>query len=52
MSVVDGLPFAEDKKDYILQTLDPILEEMVSDLDSIKNCKMVRSRPVFSDSNA
>jgi len=32
MSVVDGLPFAEEKKQYILQTLDPILEEMVSDL--------------------
>jgi len=33
MSVVEGLPFAEEKKDYILSTLDPILEEMVSDLD-------------------
>eukprot|EP00439_Symbiodinium_sp_Y106_P075123 s1348_g14.t2 len=32
MSVVDGLPFAEEKKDYILKTLDPILEEMVSDV--------------------
>jgi len=32
MSVVEGLPFAEEKKDYILSTLDPILEEMVSDV--------------------
>ena len=32
MSVVDGLPFAEEKKEYVLQILDPILEEMVSDL--------------------
>jgi len=32
MSVVDGLPFADDKKKYILDTLDPILEEMVSDV--------------------
>jgi len=32
MSVVDGLPFAEDKKKYILETLDPVLEEMVSDV--------------------
>lgn len=32
MSVVDGLPFAEEKKKYILETLDPILEEMVSDV--------------------
>lgn len=32
MSAVEGLPFAEDKKEYILSTLDPILEEMVSDL--------------------
>merc|ERR1712190_538455 len=32
MSVVDGLPFAEDKKKYILEVLDPILEEMVSDV--------------------
>lgn len=32
MSVVDGLPFAEDKKKYIVDTLDPILEEMVSDV--------------------
>lgn len=32
MSVVDGLPFAEEKKKYILDTLDPILEEMVSDV--------------------
>jgi len=32
MSVVDGLPFAEDKKTYIVDVLDPILEEMVSDV--------------------
>lgn len=32
MSVVDGLPFAEEKKMYILEVLDPILEEMVSDV--------------------
>ncbi|CAJ1450096.1 unnamed protein product [Effrenium voratum] len=32
MSVVDGLPFGDDKKEYIVQTLDPILEEMVSDV--------------------
>lgn len=32
MSVVDGLPFAEEKKKYILETLDPVLEEMVSDV--------------------
>jgi len=32
MSVVDGLPFAEEKKEYILKRLDPILEEMVSDV--------------------
>eukprot|EP00933_Yihiella_yeosuensis_P022940 TRINITY_DN17950_c3_g1_i1.p1 TRINITY_DN17950_c3_g1~~TRINITY_DN17950_c3_g1_i1.p1 ORF type:complete len:442 (+),score=140.30 TRINITY_DN17950_c3_g1_i1:114-1328(+) len=32
MSVVDGLPFAEEKKKYILDVLDPILEEMVSDV--------------------
>lgn len=32
MSVVDGLPFAEEKKIYILEVLDPILEEMVSDV--------------------
>lgn len=32
MSVVDGLPFAEEKKKYIVETLDPILEEMVSDV--------------------
>lgn len=32
MSVVDGLPFKDDKKKYILDTLDPVLEEMVSDL--------------------
>jgi cAMP-dependent protein kinase regulator len=32
MSVVEGLPFAEDKKKYIVETLDPILEEMVSDV--------------------
>lgn len=31
-SVVEGLPFAEEKKKYILETLDPILEEMVSDV--------------------
>jgi len=31
-SVVEGLPFGEDKKKYIIQTLDPVLEEMVSDL--------------------
>jgi len=30
--VVEGLPFGEEKKKYILSTLDPILEEMVSDL--------------------
>lgn len=29
MSVVDGLPFSDEKKDYILKTLDPIMEEMV-----------------------
>jgi len=32
MSVVDGLPFAEEKKKYILDVLDPVLEEMVSDV--------------------
>lgn len=32
MSVVEGLPFAEEKKKYILDRLDPILEEMVSDV--------------------
>lgn len=32
MSVVDGLPFADEKKKYILERLDPILEEMVSDV--------------------
>jgi len=32
MSVVEGLPFAEEKKKYILEVLDPILEEMVSDV--------------------
>jgi len=32
MSVVDGLPFAEDKKKYIVDVLDPILEEVVSDV--------------------
>mmetsp|Transcript_39278 Transcript_39278/g.83674 ORF Transcript_39278/g.83674 Transcript_39278/m.83674 type:complete len:405 (+) Transcript_39278:99-1313(+) len=31
-SVVDGLPFTDDKKKYILEQLDPILEEMVSDV--------------------
>lgn len=31
-SVVDGLPFAEDKKRYILEVLDPVLEEMVSEV--------------------
>jgi len=31
-SVVDGLPFADEKKKYILERLDPILEEMVSDV--------------------
>jgi cAMP-dependent protein kinase regulator len=31
-SVVDGLPFSEDKKKYILETLDPILEELVTDV--------------------
>lgn len=30
--VVEGLPFGQEKKKYILGTLDPILEEMVSDL--------------------
>jgi len=32
MSVVDGLPFGDEKKKYILDRLDPILEEMVSDV--------------------
>jgi len=32
MSVVDGLPFTDDKKRYIVETLDPVLEEMVSDV--------------------
>ena len=32
MSVVEGLPFSDDKKKYILEVLDPILEEMVSDV--------------------
>mmetsp|Transcript_38933 Transcript_38933/g.121625 ORF Transcript_38933/g.121625 Transcript_38933/m.121625 type:complete len:403 (+) Transcript_38933:68-1276(+) len=32
MSVVDGLPFADEKKKYIMEKLDPILEEMVSDV--------------------
>jgi cAMP-dependent protein kinase regulator len=31
-SIVDGLPFKEEKKKYILDVLDPILEEMVSDV--------------------
>jgi len=31
-SVVDGLPFSEDKKKYILEVLDPVLEEMVSEV--------------------
>jgi len=31
-SVVDGLPFTDEKKDYIVKVLDPILEEMVSDV--------------------
>jgi len=31
MSVVDGLAFSEDKKKYILEVLDPVLEEMVAD---------------------
>lgn len=31
-TVVDGLPFTEEKKKYILEVLDPILEEMVSDV--------------------
>ncbi|CAK0853328.1 unnamed protein product [Prorocentrum cordatum] len=31
-SVVDGLPFSEEKKKYILETLDPILEELVTDV--------------------
>lgn len=30
--MVDGLPFTEEKKKYILDVLDPILEEMVSDV--------------------
>lgn len=29
---MDGLPFAEEKRNYIVQTLDPLLEEMVSDV--------------------
>lgn len=32
MSVVEGLPFADEKKKYIMDVLDPILEEMVSDV--------------------
>jgi cAMP-dependent protein kinase regulator len=32
MSVVDGLPFNPPKKKYILEVLDPVLEEMVSDV--------------------
>jgi cAMP-dependent protein kinase regulator len=32
MSVVDGLPFDANKKKYILEVLDPLLEEMVSDV--------------------
>jgi len=32
MSVVDGLPFAEDRKKYIIETLDPLLEEMIVDV--------------------
>lgn len=31
-SVVDGLPFAEEKKKYIIEVLDPVLEEMVSEV--------------------
>jgi len=31
MSVVDGLSFSEEKKKYILEVLDPVLEEMVAD---------------------
>jgi len=32
MSVVDGLSFTPDKKKYILDVLDPVLEEMVADV--------------------
>jgi len=32
MSVVDGLPFTQEKKAYIIDVLDPILEEMVADV--------------------
>jgi len=32
MSVVDDLPFPDEKKKYIVEVLDPILEEMVSDV--------------------
>eukprot|EP00931_Biecheleriopsis_adriatica_P025917 TRINITY_DN1581_c2_g1_i1.p1 TRINITY_DN1581_c2_g1~~TRINITY_DN1581_c2_g1_i1.p1 ORF type:complete len:404 (-),score=128.01 TRINITY_DN1581_c2_g1_i1:55-1266(-) len=32
MSVVEGLPFAAEKKEYIVKVLDPLLEEMVSDV--------------------
>jgi len=31
-AVVEGLPFKEDKKKYIVEVLDPVLEELVSDV--------------------
>eukprot|EP00747_Dinoflagellata_sp_TGD_P103113 gnl/TRDRNA2_/TRDRNA2_168865_c1_seq1.p1 gnl/TRDRNA2_/TRDRNA2_168865_c1~~gnl/TRDRNA2_/TRDRNA2_168865_c1_seq1.p1 ORF type:complete len:410 (+),score=126.02 gnl/TRDRNA2_/TRDRNA2_168865_c1_seq1:88-1317(+) len=35
MSVVEGLPFSEEKKAYIVDVLDPVLEEMVSEVLTI-----------------
>lgn len=32
MSVVDGLAFSEEKKVYIVEVLDPVLEEMIADV--------------------
>mmetsp|Transcript_72341 Transcript_72341/g.137619 ORF Transcript_72341/g.137619 Transcript_72341/m.137619 type:complete len:84 (+) Transcript_72341:139-390(+) len=31
-TIVDGLPYAEDRKAYIVQTLEPVLEEMLADV--------------------
>jgi len=32
MSVVEGLPFKDDKKKYIVDVLDPVLQELVADV--------------------
>lgn len=31
-TIVDGLPYADDRKAYIVQTLEPVLEEMLADV--------------------